>query len=113
MLSKKGTNKNKIAPLEPTYKAPNAINWKPKFDAWNAILMAVNAKLAQGAEKTAEKTAPPNHGYSLHSLTGVVQLSILVSAKLHFELKNQGFLRFFHQKNFKSMLGPTISFKNS
>ena len=57
LRSKKGTNKNKIAPLEPTYKAPNAINWKPKFDAWNAILMAVNAKLAHGAEKPVEKTA--------------------------------------------------------
>ena len=48
---------NKIAPLEPTYKTPNALNWKPQFAAWNSILMAVNAKLAHGAEKIVEKTA--------------------------------------------------------
>ena len=40
--------------MEPTYKSPNAINWKPKFDAWNAILMAVNAKLSLGADKIPE-----------------------------------------------------------
>ena len=46
--------KGKIAPLEPTYKTANAIKWKPKFDAWNAILMAVNAKILTSAEKSAE-----------------------------------------------------------
>ena len=27
--------KGKIAPLEPTYKQPDAINWKPKSQGWN------------------------------------------------------------------------------
>ena len=44
--------KARIAPLEPTYKqSPNAgINWKSKFDGWNAILMAVNAKLSESGK---------------------------------------------------------------
>ena len=47
--------KGKIAPLEPTYKTEkNAVQWKPKFDGWNAILMAVNAKIFTQAEKSTE-----------------------------------------------------------
>ena len=33
--SVRGKKGNKIAPLEPTYKQPNAVDWKPKSKGWN------------------------------------------------------------------------------
>ena len=32
--SVRGKKGNKIAPLEPTYKQPNAVDWKPKSKGW-------------------------------------------------------------------------------
>lgn len=44
----RNNKKGKIGPLEPTYKPPESLSsWKPKNDAWNAIIAKIHAKVTQ------------------------------------------------------------------
>lgn len=47
-FSIRNSKKGKIGPLEPTYKPPESLSsWKPKNDAWNAIIAKIHAKVTQ------------------------------------------------------------------
>ena len=44
-MSVRNAKRSRIEPLEPTYKSPDTLNWKPKNAAWNAIISKVQEKI--------------------------------------------------------------------